>query len=179
MLFLHLKCLLSGLSEDSLSNSRIPVRSEISGVYTCGPLTRLRYVSVKTSDPRPSPQNLFYLAGPLSEWTNAQEWMQVVIWLGEPWGLDEVIQWDAKQRSIRFNGIPILRDLVLSNVPDCGGLEEARKYAVERVLDLRLRGRYSPGALWRLPFSAPLGSRFRAVPSVRSCHGGGGANLHL
>ena len=34
MLFLHLKCLLSGLSEDSLSNSRIPVRSGISGVYT-------------------------------------------------------------------------------------------------------------------------------------------------
>ena len=34
MLFLHLKCLLSGLSEDSLSNSRIPVRLGISGVYT-------------------------------------------------------------------------------------------------------------------------------------------------
>ena len=34
MLFLHLKCLLSGLSEDSLSNSRIPARSGISGVYT-------------------------------------------------------------------------------------------------------------------------------------------------
>ena len=30
MLFLHLKCLLSGLSEDSLSNSRIPARSGIS-----------------------------------------------------------------------------------------------------------------------------------------------------
>ena len=33
MLFLHLKCLLSGLSEDSLSNSRIPVRSGISGTW--------------------------------------------------------------------------------------------------------------------------------------------------
>jgi len=33
MLFLHPKCLLSGLSEDSLSNSRIPVRLGISG--TC------------------------------------------------------------------------------------------------------------------------------------------------
>ena len=34
MLFLHLKRLLSGLSKDSLSNSRIPDRSGISGVYT-------------------------------------------------------------------------------------------------------------------------------------------------
>ena len=34
ILFLHLKCLLSGLSEDSLSNSRIPARAGISGVYT-------------------------------------------------------------------------------------------------------------------------------------------------
>ncbi len=33
MLFLHLKCLLSGLSEDSLSNSRIPARSGISGTW--------------------------------------------------------------------------------------------------------------------------------------------------
>ena len=34
MLFLHLKFLLSGLSEDSLSNSRIPVRSGISGTWS-------------------------------------------------------------------------------------------------------------------------------------------------